>query len=180
MSQTCARCHQMVQDDTQFCSHCGAALATPLTPASPRFLYGGFWRRAAAWLLDAIIMNGVTLVIVAPFLVVSGIFGATRSSMAALLLLLFLGLLILTLIGPWLYLALMESSSAQGSLGKMALGLRVTDLEGRRISFARASGRYWAKIITGFTFGIGLIMAGFTQRKQALHDMIAGCLVLRT
>jgi uncharacterized RDD family membrane protein YckC len=56
----------------------------------------------------------------------------------------------------------------------------VTDLQGRRITFARASGRFFAKIITGLIpLGIGYIMAGFTEKKQALHDMIASCLVLR-
>jgi uncharacterized RDD family membrane protein YckC len=74
----------------------------------------------------------------------------------------------------------MESSQYQGTLGKMALGLIVTDLQGRPLSFARASGRFFGKIITGMIpFGIGYIMAGFTEKKQALHDMIAGCLVLR-
>jgi uncharacterized RDD family membrane protein YckC len=74
----------------------------------------------------------------------------------------------------------MESSSYQGTLGKMALGLTVTDLEGRQISFGRATGRYFSKIITGFIpLGIGYAMAGFTEKKQALHDIIAGCLVLR-
>jgi uncharacterized RDD family membrane protein YckC len=62
----------------------------------------------------------------------------------------------------------------------MALGLIVTDLQGQPVSFARASGRFFAKIITGMIpLGIGYIMAGFTEKKQALHDMIAGCLVLR-
>ncbi|MGB8524124.1 MAG: RDD family protein, partial [Candidatus Acidiferrales bacterium] len=80
----------------------------------------------------------------------------------------------------WIYYAWMESSSHQGTLGKMALGLIVTDLEGRRISFARASGRYFAKIITSLIpLGIGYMMAGFTEKKQALHDIIASCLVLR-
>ncbi len=74
----------------------------------------------------------------------------------------------------------MESSSYQGTLGKMALGLIVTDLQGRRVTFGRASGRFFAKIITGLIpFALGYIMAGFTEKKQALHDMIASCLVLR-
>ncbi|PYV64750.1 MAG: RDD family protein, partial [Acidobacteria bacterium] len=59
-------------------------------------------------------------------------------------------------------------------------GLKVTDLAGRRISFARASGRYFAKYLSSMTLLIGYIMAGFTERKQALHDMIAGTLVIRT
>ena len=78
----------------------------------------------------------------------------------------------------WLYFALLESSTRQATFGKMALGLFVTDLEGNRLSFARASGRYFSKIISGMTFTIGFLMAGFTAKKQALHDMIAGCLVL--
>jgi uncharacterized RDD family membrane protein YckC len=80
----------------------------------------------------------------------------------------------------WIYEAAMESSSRQATLGKMALGLKVADEQGRRISFARATGRYFAKIISGMILLIGYIMAGFTARKQALHDMIAGTLVTRT
>jgi len=80
----------------------------------------------------------------------------------------------------WIYEAAMESSSKQATLGKMALGLKVTDEQGGRISFARATGRYFAKIISGMILFIGYIMAGFTARKQALHDMIAGTLVTRT
>jgi uncharacterized RDD family membrane protein YckC len=80
----------------------------------------------------------------------------------------------------WLYYAGMESSEHQGTLGKMALGLVVTDINGQRLSFGRASGRFFARIITSFVpLGIGFIMAGFTEKKQALHDMIASCLVLR-
>jgi uncharacterized RDD family membrane protein YckC len=74
----------------------------------------------------------------------------------------------------------MESSSRQATVGKMTLGLKVTDLAGRRISFARASGRYFAKYVSSMTLLIGYIMAGFTERKQALHDIIAGTLVIRT
>jgi uncharacterized RDD family membrane protein YckC len=80
----------------------------------------------------------------------------------------------------WLYFAMMESSARQATIGKIALGLYVTDLQGRRLSFGRATGRFFAKIITGLVpLFIGYIMAGFTARKQALHDMIAGCLVLK-
>jgi uncharacterized RDD family membrane protein YckC len=80
----------------------------------------------------------------------------------------------------WLYYALCESSSWQATPGKRLLGLRVCDLNGRPISFVRASGRFMGRIVTGIVpFGIGYLMAGLTARKQALHDMIAGCLVLR-
>jgi uncharacterized RDD family membrane protein YckC len=80
----------------------------------------------------------------------------------------------------WSYEAGMESSVKQATLGKMAMGLKVTDEQGNRISFARATGRHFAKIISGMILLIGYIMAGFTARKQALHDMIAGTLVIRT
>ena len=82
------------------------------------------------------------------------------------------------LVIPWLYWALMESFSKQATLGKRALGILVTDIEGRRISFGRATVRYWAKIISSLTLLIGFIIAGFTSRKQALHDIISGCLVV--
>jgi uncharacterized RDD family membrane protein YckC len=59
----------------------------------------------------------------------------------------------------------------------MALGLVVTDLDGQRISFGKASGRHFGKIISSLILCIGFIMAGFTERKQALHDIMAGTLV---
>jgi uncharacterized RDD family membrane protein YckC len=74
---------------------------------------------------------------------------------------------------------LQESSSAQATIGKRIMGLRVMDLEGQRIGFAQASGRFFGKIISGLILDIGFIMAGFTERKQALHDMIAGTLVVK-
>jgi len=73
----------------------------------------------------------------------------------------------------------MESSKFSGTLGKMAIGIKVTDMEGNRISFARATGRYFARIVTNLTMLIGYIMAGFTEKKQALHDILANCLVVR-
>src|SRR5260370_7739748 len=80
----------------------------------------------------------------------------------------------LGLIASWIYHAYLESSPNQGTLGKMALGLIVTDLQGRRISFGHATGRFFAKIITHLIpLGIGYMMAGFTEKKQALPDMIA-------
>ncbi len=81
--------------------------------------------------------------------------------------------------GSWLYEALMESSSYQATLGKMVLGLKVTDLYGNRISFGRATGRHFAKWVSAAIFFIGYIMVGLTERKQGLHDLLAGTLVRR-
>jgi len=79
----------------------------------------------------------------------------------------------------WLYHALMESSEWQATVGKKMLDLVVTDMAGRRVSFWRATGRHFAKIVSNIIYPFGHILAGFTQQKQALHDMIAGCLILR-
>jgi len=81
-------------------------------------------------------------------------------------------------IAGWLYYALMESSNYQATLGKMALSIKVTDMSGNKVSFGKATGRYFGKIVSTIIFYIGFIMAGFTQQKQALHDIMAGCLVV--
>jgi uncharacterized RDD family membrane protein YckC len=74
----------------------------------------------------------------------------------------------------------MESSSWQATLGKKVLNLRVTDLYGAPVSFSRATGRHFGKLITGLIpLGVGFMLAGLTERRQALHDMLASCLVLR-
>ena len=96
----------------------------------------------------------------------------------------FIGLIFLaatvSLVFTWLYHALMESSEWQATVGKKLLGLVVTDMAGQRVSFWRATARHFAKIITNMVPAfIGYILAAFTEKKQALHDMLAGCLVLR-
>jgi uncharacterized RDD family membrane protein YckC len=160
--------------------------------------YAGFWLRVVAYLIDSVILTiafgAVIGILVASFGVrffrgfIPGIYNQPTVSyepsypihpfFPAAALGIFLVLLPVTIVVTWLYYALMEASVRQGTLGKLALGLYVTDLQGRRISFARATGRFFAKIITGLVpLFIGYIMAGFTQKKQALHDMIAGCLV---
>jgi len=85
--------------------------------------------------------------------------------------------LVASIVVPWLYTAIQECSNRQATLGKRLLGIQITDLTGRRISFARASGRFFARLLP--TFGIGYLMMLFTSKKQALHDLIAGCLVIR-
>lgn len=120
--------------------------------------YAGFWIRFVAVLVDAIIIA----IIEAPLVLMSGPFVFFMSIGVA-----------------WLYEAAFTSGGWQGTPGKRLLGLRVTDLEGRRISFLRATGRHFAKIISALLLMIGYIMAGITERKQALHDMIAGTLVHR-
>ena len=137
-------------------------------------IHAGFWRRCAAYLLDALII-GVLGWLVGVLFLIGGLVssGDPRSMMVAVA----LNYAIAIAIG-WLYYALQESSSAQATLGKRALGVKVTDLVGQRIGFARASGRYFGKILSSLILGIGYLLAGWTARKQALHDMLAGTLVV--
>jgi uncharacterized RDD family membrane protein YckC len=86
---------------------------------------------------------------------------------------------VITIAGYYLYYAFMESSANQATVGKIALGLKVTDEEGNRISFGRALGRTVAKILSALILFMGFVMAGFTDRKQALHDTIAHTLVVK-
>jgi uncharacterized RDD family membrane protein YckC len=129
--------------------------------------YAGFWQRVGAALIDGLLLGVVS----APLtLAVAGddAFSAAAS-----------GANTITTVIAWLYYALMESSAKQATLGKMALGIVVTDLEGRRIGFGKATGRYFAKILSALILGIGFLMVAFTQRKQGLHDILAGTLVYR-
>jgi len=81
-------------------------------------------------------------------------------------------------VGSWLYHTAMESSRHQATLGKKALGIIVTDMNGNRISFARANARFFGKWVSGMIMNIGYLMAAFTEKKQALHDILASCLVV--
>jgi uncharacterized RDD family membrane protein YckC/Tfp pilus assembly major pilin PilA len=123
--------------------------------------YAGFWRRAGGYLIDYM------LVIFAAGMIGALLTPVIRGFMPLAL-----------LVSVWLYYALMESSESQATLGKKAVGIKVTDLEGNQISFARATGRLVAHLVSGIIFGIGFAMAVFTSRRQTLHDMIAGTLVV--
>ncbi len=134
--------------------------------------YAGFWQRFAALFIDTIVtMLGGAMIgfMFGILLFAGGIEDPDVVEGLGNILGLFLG---------WLYFALMESSSAQGTLGKMALGIKVTDLEGNPIGFGKAAGRYFGKIISTVILLVGFTMVAFTEKKQGLHDMMAGCLVV--
>jgi uncharacterized RDD family membrane protein YckC len=206
----CSKCGSNLTPGTAFCQVCGTAVSAATTvpapegvaPAiapgavSPHWLppvtraYAGFWLRLVAHLIDALLLGAVAGAILVPMFFLTGLGGflsaiehnrepdpaviASFISSIALL-------AIVSVLGSWLYYAYFESSDWQGTVGKKAINVIVTDLEGNRISFGRASGRYFAKIISGLIpLGIGYILAGVTEKKQALHDMIASCLVLRS
>jgi len=186
-------------DGATFCTACGQAFSTaaamisrPMNAqvaATARVEYGGFWLRFLAYLIDgAVIIIGICVVAV-PLVFLTGV-GAYLSQInpeedwnengAWVIIPVIFLLATASLAVTWLYHALMESSEWQATVGKKVLGLVVTDMEGRRVSFWRATGRHFAKIVTNMVPAfIGYILAGFTEKKQALHDMIAGCLILQ-
>ncbi len=137
---------------------------------APPVRYGGFWLRVAAYVIDSIVLT-------LAFVAVSKLtplnlfdpdmkhFDPTNNG--------------ISLVAGLLYFALMESSPRGATLGKMALGLRVVSDKGERLSFPRAVGRYFAKVLSALLLGIGFLMVAFTDRKRGLHDMIAGTLVVQ-
>ncbi len=209
MSVLCQNCRELNADEAQVCSSCGepllpAPVATqtlippspvpmPQPPPVPGYYaggyaarpveYAGFWLRFVAYIIDYFVLIIPSMIIGVIGGVIIGISAAAHASSpisdstGSII-----GIVIVYLIGFlmfWLYYALMESSPTQGTLGKMALGLKVTDLNGNRLSFARATGRTFAKIPSALIILIGYIMAGFTEKKQALHDIMASCLVVK-
>lgn len=143
-------------------------------------VYGGFWIRLIAAIIDGLIVEAVVVPVAFLGGGVIGVAGAA-SGVARDGVSIFGGAIgfAVGVFASWLYEAFMESSKFQATLGKMIFGMKVTDLAGNRMSFERATGRHFAKYLSGMILLFGYIMAGFSARKQALHDMIAGTLVRR-
>ena len=145
-------------------------------------VYAGFWKRfAAAWIdylviYTAMAICGILYAIyyIFPIAEYSGAYDYADANIDSLI----FGT-VMWLAGAWIYYSVFESSKRQATLGKLAVGIKVTDLHGNRIGFARASGRYFGKFISSTIIGIGYLMAAFMKRKQGLHDIMAGCLVVR-
>lgn len=183
-----------------------AVVASPATVSVPpnvgvagysgargQFLYADFFLRLVAYIIDSIIMG---VAVVAMFIPIAALTGAAANlrlleeaqrqsgqpdpaAIAAIIsvIVTFAGVALLI---TWLYHAYFESSSWQATPGKRVVNIYVTDLNGQQLTFLNATGRHFAKIVTGLIpFFLGYIMAAFTERRQALHDMIAGTLVLR-
>jgi uncharacterized RDD family membrane protein YckC len=181
----CPKCGTAIGDDAAFCGTCGERVggwtSPPPQATRAQVVYAGFWLRLVAYLIDNLLLGFVLgNLLLRPLMGKPGgipendplfLFRNTSPQVTALLL--------LFLMGNWIYFAVSESSPWQGTVGKKVLGLQVVDLQGRRISFARASGRFFGKMISSMTLMIGFVIAGFTEKKQALHDFLAGCLVTR-
>ena len=197
----CNQCGAPNTSEARLCSRCGGALnptpaaqsstavAAPAQVATGSYApvrvagvqYGGFWIRVIAFFVDGALVR-------AAIWPVSMIFGLSGLGMmgrgfphGGVGMHLFGGGVVVTLVvfGSWLYEAFMLSSPYQATLGKMIFGMKVTDVYGNRISFARATGRHFGKWLSTAILGIGYVMVAFTQRKQGLHDILAETLVRR-
>ncbi|MCG7344070.1 RDD family protein [Sporosarcina sp. ACRSL] len=162
----CFKCGSQVGDErTQRIRNTESAVSPGYTEAVPvsnvrtevSQKYAGFWVRFGAFVIDSLLWG---------VFAVSVVFLPIEESLLGLI-----GIVV-----PWLYYAMLESSSWQGTIGKLVCGIQVTDSEGNRISFIRASFRYVFHIFSSILL-IGYIMAAFTQRKQALHDFMANTTV---
>ncbi len=189
----------------QSCQNCGLTLSSSLAPTqaaaparayapappvayAPPSIYGGFWIRFLAHLIDHVILGAVA----APLFFITVLPSIIRIAQQAerdqepspeLIIAIISSAFVyiaLAFVGQWLYEALLTSSSWQGTIGKKVLRLKVVDEAGNRIGFGRATGRFFAKILSSMFFCIGFIMIGFTERKTGLHDMLAGTRVLRS
>lgn len=137
-------------------------------------VYGGFSRRLLAFMLDSLILWVISIIVGAIIGLVIGLTGNASPKQGLIILLVYPALFLVSL----LYYSLQESSAHQATFGKRALGIKVTNLDGKPIGWGRAIGRWFGRILSGLIFCIGYLFTPFTSRKQALHDMLASTLVV--
>jgi uncharacterized RDD family membrane protein YckC len=141
--------------------------------AAPEVRYAGFWRRLLAFVVDL----GVTSLIFFALAIILPILLGPRLGVPRGSVILASGA-VAWLVITWLYWALMESSSRQSTVGKDMFGIMVTDAEGNRMSFRKATVRHLGKVASALPVLAGFVMAGFTAKKQGLHDLITGSRVV--
>jgi len=202
----CSKCGAQNFATAQSCQKCGGGLSVGLAPmpravpaqayatapavayaAVPTSRYGGFWLRLLAHFIDHVILGAIAaplffILVLPAMLRVINEAERNREPSPELIIAIVSSVfiyIVLAFVGQWLYEALLTSSSWQATLGKRVLQLKVTDELGNRIGFGRATGRFFAKIVSSMFFCIGFIMVGLTDRKRGLHDMLAGTLVMK-
>jgi len=183
----CLQCGANNNKESKFCASCGAHLTLTaestiehqptFSPQSPK--YAGFWFRTLAAIIDNVLCQVVAVVLVLPLAFALGTsmadtYPASEIEAAGQGLGFMLGILI-----QWLWFTIAESSKWQATVGKKMVGLKVTDENGERIGFGKANGRFWSKILSALILFIGFVMVAFTEKKQGLHDKIAGTLVVK-
>jgi len=157
-----------------------SAVATAVAPREEAAMrYAGFWRRFAAWIMDmALVTVGVVPIAFLLIWVMDALHGDLRMKQSHGQYLAGLISVFSWVIGDWLYNAYQLSSPRQATYGKRCLSLRVTTSRGRRVSFVQASARHFAKFLSAFIGFTGFLIAIFTRRHQALHDIVADTVVV--
>ena len=198
----CSKCGKKTDDSGKYCQWCGTEIKVTAPVQAHRLLlkkkssgiltenYAGFGHRFLAWIVDIIFILVIDIFVMGLTGLSEGVrmiyqflrgypmtdrYGETVNSMLPNQML--YAITVLLILVPWLYYAVLESSKNQATLGKIAVKIAVTDLNGNRITFSRATLRFFAKVLSVLTFFIGFIIIAFTRRKQGLHDIIAGCLM---
>jgi uncharacterized RDD family membrane protein YckC len=197
----CPKCGKETDASGKFCQWCGAdiesapakAVIAPEEEGAPEVgVYAGLGRRIIAFIIDIILILIFDLVVGSALGLLRGVQNlyfyayqhapveslTPEGTMVALVSSIVAAYGILLIGIPWLYYAGFESSRSQATPGKVLMHAQVTDLDGNRVSFARATLRFFFKFISLLIIFIGFIMIGLTKKKQGLHDKIAGCLVL--
>ena len=154
---------------------CQSTVSAPLgvqVGVQGEFELAPFGKRAGAIIIDGLILSmGNWLIDRVALEFVANVIGSWELAGFTLAL--------LELVIGWLYFVLLETSQKQATLGKMLVEIKVTDINGNRLGFGQATGRYFSKMISLIILGVGFLFPLWTPRKQALHDIIAGTLVLR-
>lgn len=148
-------------------------------------VYAGFWRRWIALIIDQLILGVGFYATAFAVAILVGIAGGMdwlgtldSGDPEPVVVFAYVGFMLLYYVAAAVYFSLFESSRHQATPGKMALGIKVVDQQGRRLSFGHALGRWVSATLSYLTLYIGFLMAAFTERKRALHDMVAGTLVV--
>ncbi len=165
------------------------------------YKYAGFFKRVTAYIIDKFAIGSIWFFIMIPLFVIVDVYtnglGTINGSENEVFthyktiayfeqynnddlnpVFLFGIFVLLPVLVSWLYYALLESSKAQATVGKTALGIKVTDMYGNKISFLTASLRYLASFLSFVFFGVGYLVTAFTEKKQSLHDIIASTVVI--
>lgn len=170
----------LLETDSPYAPPTAEVLRDDVVVQGGEIIYAGFWKRTAAYVIDSLVTGIVGGLIGG---MVGGVMGAMllgnsgASSESSLLAIQGVANLIGIILGV-AYFAGFHSSSSMATPGKMAIGIKVVRSNGERISFLRGMGRYFALFVSMITLFIGFFMAGFTERKRALHDMLCDTVVV--
>lgn len=189
MATLCPSCGEEMVSSAHYCHHCGRpvqrlAPVEPIRKTEPRTTtrstYAPIWRRFVAAAIDTATVVTFVLPGVLAFFwlaeIVTGWIGLEPDDSRFFA---GVGAVLLLLSADWIYNAYMNSSHRRATFGKQFMGLKVTGLDGEEIGFGQATGRYFAKYISTFPLFAGFFIAPFTRKKQALHDMVAGTVVVK-